>query len=67
MCSKNVVFFVFFSWKTAERLFLDAMEKIKAIGNEVTADLFNENSINERRAATINLLVVNYLINRQLF
>lgn len=30
-----------FSWKTAERLFLDAMEKIKAIGNEVTAHLFN--------------------------
>lgn len=28
----------YFSWKTAERLFLDAMEKIKAIGNEVTAD-----------------------------
>uniref|UniRef100_A0A3B4AFN6 Uncharacterized protein n=1 Tax=Periophthalmus magnuspinnatus TaxID=409849 RepID=A0A3B4AFN6_9GOBI len=25
-------------WKTAERLFLDAMEKIKAIGNEVTVD-----------------------------
>uniref|UniRef100_A0A668ACF6 Cell division cycle 16 homolog (S. cerevisiae) n=1 Tax=Myripristis murdjan TaxID=586833 RepID=A0A668ACF6_9TELE len=25
-------------WKTAEKLFLDAMEKIKAIGNEVTVD-----------------------------
>uniref|UniRef100_A0A665VLI8 Uncharacterized protein n=1 Tax=Echeneis naucrates TaxID=173247 RepID=A0A665VLI8_ECHNA len=25
-------------WNTAERLFLDAMEKIKAIGNEVTVD-----------------------------
>uniref|UniRef100_A0A8C5EJB3 Cell division cycle 16 homolog (S. cerevisiae) n=1 Tax=Gouania willdenowi TaxID=441366 RepID=A0A8C5EJB3_GOUWI len=25
-------------WKTAERFFLDAMEKIKAIGNEVTVD-----------------------------
>ncbi|RVE58319.1 hypothetical protein OJAV_G00208100 [Oryzias javanicus] len=25
-------------WKTAERYFLDAMEKIKAIGNEVTVD-----------------------------
>uniref|UniRef100_A0A8C8K707 Cell division cycle 16 homolog (S. cerevisiae) n=1 Tax=Oncorhynchus tshawytscha TaxID=74940 RepID=A0A8C8K707_ONCTS len=25
-------------WKTAEKLFLDAMDKIKAIGNEVTVD-----------------------------
>uniref|UniRef100_A0AAX7VZ30 Cell division cycle 16 homolog (S. cerevisiae) n=1 Tax=Astatotilapia calliptera TaxID=8154 RepID=A0AAX7VZ30_ASTCA len=25
-------------WKTAEKLFLDALEKIKAIGNEVTVD-----------------------------
>ncbi|KAJ8256042.1 hypothetical protein COCON_G00199060 [Conger conger] len=25
-------------WKTAEKLFLDAMEKMKAIGNEVTVD-----------------------------
>lgn len=29
------------SWKTAERLFLDAMEKIKAIGNEVNDNMFN--------------------------
>lgn len=36
----------FFSWKTAERLFLDAMEKIKAIGNEVTAPFFNHESEN---------------------
>uniref|UniRef100_A0A3P8S0K2 Cell division cycle 16 homolog (S. cerevisiae) n=1 Tax=Amphiprion percula TaxID=161767 RepID=A0A3P8S0K2_AMPPE len=28
-------------WKTAERLFLDAMEKIKAIGNEVAINLVN--------------------------
>ena len=39
MCCKGVIFF--FSWKTAERLFLDAMEKIKAIGNEVNANLLN--------------------------
>ena len=31
-----------FSWKTAEKLFLDAMDKIKAIGNEV-GTLFNVN------------------------
>lgn len=37
----NFVHVYCFSWKTAERLFLDAMEKIKAIGNEVTANLFN--------------------------
>ena len=33
-------FFLFFSWKTAEKLFLDAMDKIKAIGNEVSTICF---------------------------
>lgn len=36
----NVVFICRISWKNAERLFLDAMEKIKAIGSEVTANLY---------------------------
>ena len=37
-CDQQVLLFIcFFSWKTAEKLFLDAMEKIKAIGNEVAA------------------------------
>lgn len=29
----------FFSWKTAEKMFLDALDKIKAIGNEVYTQL----------------------------
>lgn len=38
--SANFGFICRISWKNAERLFLDAMEKIKAIGSEVTANLY---------------------------
>lgn len=38
--SANFGFIRRISWKNAERLFLDAMEKIKAIGSEVTANLY---------------------------
>ena len=45
-CDQQVLFFIcFFSWKTAEKLFLDAMEKIKAIGNEVAAHIREKNYI----------------------